>query len=330
MDKQQNIERMWQTLEQEQKAPQNADLLHLSNLLEEDIQRFSKAWQNLTTQERQKLIEALNALAENDFEVDFNAIFRLALQDKDATIREVAIDSLWEDEDVRLIPELIHFLQEDEVEKVRLSAAQGLAHFILLGETKKIRPRPFEMACKALLNTCRDREESIEVRRRALESLAYAGLKEVEDLIQEAYLHPEESMKLSAVFAMGRSANDQWKKTIIRELQNSNPAMRYEATRACGELAAREAVSEIIELTEDVDIEVQETALWALGQIGGNQARQTLKCYTQSENEALREAAIDALNELEFFHGDLDSLFNPPDSFEEEDEDWDLLPPQNT
>jgi HEAT repeat protein len=50
--------------------------------------------------------------------------------------------------------------------------------------------------------------------------------------------------------------------------------------------------------------------LWALGQIGGDKARQILERYCGSECEATRMAAEAALDELEFLHGDLSSFFD--------------------
>jgi HEAT repeat protein len=265
-------------------------------------------------------------MAERDIHMDFAAVFRLAMKDTDSQVRAVAIDGLWESEDVRLVPQLAESLTEDQAEEVRVAAAQCLAHFVLLGELQKIRPEPFDTACRALLGRLDEAdEESLEVRRRALESIAYAGLDEVEDLIWAAYGHPEELMRISAVFAMGRSADGQWIKQVMNNLHHPNPAMRYEAARAAGELSAEEAVPDLVELTEDVDVEVQQAALGALGQIGGSQARRTLQRYVTSDDEAVREAARAALRELEFFHGDIDRFFGPPEDFSGEGgEPWSL------
>jgi HEAT repeat protein len=81
--------------------------------------------------------------------------------------------------------------------------------------------------------------------------------------------------------------------------------MRYEAARACGELQLHDTVTELEELTDDVDPEVQEAAIWALGQIGGDRARQILERHCSATDEVIRTAAEDALSELEFLHGDL-------------------------
>jgi len=64
-------------------------------------------------------------------------------------------------------------------------------------------------------------------------------------------------------------------------------------------LRVSEAVSPLIKLVEDVDREVQEAAIWALGQIGGRRARRVLESCAQSEDETLQAAAEDALAELD-------------------------------
>jgi len=116
-------------------------------------------------------------------------------------------------------------------------------------------------------------------------------------------------MQISAVFAMGRSADTRWARQVRQELFSPNTALRYEAARACGELQLSEAVPELEELADDVDHEVQEAALWALGQVGGDKAREILEHYCLAENEATQTAAEAALDELEFLYGGLSEFF---------------------
>ena len=116
-------------------------------------------------------------------------------------------------------------------------------------------------------------------------------------------------MRVSAIFAMGRSADSCWARHVCQELFSPNPELHYEAARACGELQLAEAVSELEELADDADPEVQEAALWALGQIGGGKAREILERYCHAQDEATRTAAEAALDELEFLHGELSDLF---------------------
>jgi len=292
-------------LNQEPKMPAQASLYLFSNLEPGDVMRVRETWVCLPDALRQQMIARLIQVAEADFEANFDAVFYLGLEDDDAQVRTTAIEGLWEDENVSLIPILIDRLQEDESIAVREAAATSLGRFILLGELEKIRPDPCALAYNGLLAACQDVDEHADVQRRALESLAYTSNETVADLIDQAYAAPEEKVHISAVFAMGRSADTRWAGYVRQELFQPNPALRYEAARACGELELREAVPDLEELADDVDSQVQEAALGALGQIGGDKARKILERYCAASNEATRAAAEDALEQLEFLHGDL-------------------------
>lgn len=307
---------LWQSLEALQHTPQVADLKQFSGLLAEDIQRLTAIWGTLPVDVRRGTVRAWNALAVEDFEMDFSAALRIAMRDEDADVRATAIVGLDEDEDIRLIPQLNEILEHDTAVTVRAAAARALAHFVLMGELDKILPHAFETACTALLKAHNNLDEDLEVRRHALEALGYTNLHDTPKMIEAAYAHPAEKMRISAVLAMGRSADKRWAKIACRELLSPLPEMRYEATRACGELALPEAVPALVELADDVNLDIQQMALWALGQIGGKQAQRTLEQYIDADNPVLRRAAHDALEELEFFHGDLATFFGPPTEFD--------------
>jgi HEAT repeat protein len=303
------LEILLSDLESNGAMPVQAALYHLSNLEREDTLRVHRIWPALPVKLRQELTARLVELAEADFELDFGAVFRIGLTDEDPVVRMVAVEGLWEDEDVLLIPALVKLLRQDASVDVRAAAAESLGRFILLGELNKIRAESQQAAYTATLAACQDPHEDLTVQRRALESLAYVGNETVIELIQAAYDMPDEKMHASAVFAMGRSADTRWATLVQNEIFSPNPELRYEAARACGELQLRDSVTDLSELVEDADPEVQEAALWALGQIGGDQARQILARCCQEENEAIRAAAEAALEELEFLHGDLDDFF---------------------
>jgi HEAT repeat protein len=289
--------------------PDQALLCYLSGTDCEESARVAHIWAELPTDLRLSLISRLVKMAEADFTLNFGAIFRIAMEDENAEVRRIAIEGLWEDEDVRLVPPLAQRLEEDESVRVRAAAAQSLGRFVLLGELEKIRPRPREMAYAALLRALQASDEHTEVRRRALESLAYVCNETVVASIREAYDSPSEKLRISAVFAMGRSADTRWDQEVRQELFSTNPEMRYEAARACGELQLPGAVVMLEELTEDIDAEVQQAAIWALGQVGGERAREILEHYSRGVDEAVRSAAEAALEEFEFLHGDLEDLF---------------------
>ena len=289
--------------------PAQAALYHLSGLDPETAGRVRQAWPDYPTELRRRLVARLVELAEADFEVDFGAVFRLGLEDEDGAVRTAAIEGLWEDRDVHLISSLVSLLLEDQVTAVRAAAATSLGRFVLLGEVAETRLDPHVAAYQALLTACRNLEEDSQVRRRALESLAYVGNQAVADLIRAAYSDPEEDVRISAVFAMGRSADDCWARYVLRELASPSPGLRYEAAIACGELELDDAVPDLLELADDSDPQVQWASLWALGQIGGEAAREALERYCESEDKATRTAAEEALNELLFLHGDLTDIF---------------------
>jgi HEAT repeat protein len=256
--------------------------------------------------------------------MDFSAIFRIAMHDEDAVVRSVAIIGLEEVEDPRLVREFARLLRHDPSSLVRTAAAKGLARFVLLGELQKINRAPFRTATSALIEAYHDADEALQVRRNAVEAMAYTGTRHVPEIIKEAYEHQDQEMRISAVLAMGRSADARWADIVIAELRNSTPEMRFEAIRACGELQLRDAAPDIIDLTEDVDLGIKTMALWSLGQIGGRKARKTLERHVDADNAAVQEAAQAALNELEFLYGDLTTFFGAPGEFRGESEvTWD-------
>jgi hypothetical protein len=90
-------------------------------------------------------------------------------------------------------------------------------------------------------------------------------------------------------------------------------------------LQARQAVLALIDLLDDPDREVQGAAVWALGQVGGRQAREALRTCLMSDDEVLREAAEEALSELEFYRDPLSLSLYGTDLGGEEEEDEGLF-----
>jgi len=299
-----------------------ARLYVLSNLDRNDLARLEAAWPQLPDERRCAAMRHLVDIAETNFEVNFEPVFRLGLRDPDAAAREAAIDGLWEEQDPALIPPLINMLQRDPAESVRAMAASVLGHYVYLDEIEEIPRAQVAPALRALRAIVAAPDEPLEVRRRAVEALSFSSADDVPGLIRAAYASPDERMRLSAVFAMGSSADDQWIETVIAELDSPSPAMRYEAARAAGELEARNAVPALAQMLDDPDREAQEMAIWALGQIGGEHAQKLLSELAEGDDAELAEAAVDALEEMVWMHGgDRDMplfLFDP--NADEDDE----------
>lgn len=287
--------------------PLNISRLYcLSMPTHEDMETFVRVWPGSIDVERRRcIIQNLMEIAEVNFSVDFNAIFRYMLSDPDAVVRATAVDALWEDERHDLIDPLLRMVREDPAVEVRASAAQALGKYVLQGELEELPDERAEVIRVALRDVFYDESEAVEVRRRALESIAYRDDEETREIIATSYEDPSPKMRVSAVFAMGRSVDPYWRETVLRELDNPSPEMRFEAARACGELAVRRAVPRLLDMLLDPDREIQEAAIWSLGQIGGNRAKQALQLLIQGDDEGLREAAEDALGELLLMEGEI-------------------------
>lgn len=297
-----------------------AALYALSGLERADVDKIRSAWPTFPADRRAVAMRHLVEIAEDNFEVDFSAIYRLGLADNDPAVRIAAIDGLWEDDDPALIPILLNLLK-DEVEGVRAAAAGALGRFLYAGELEELPAEKVAPIKPALKTMFADSTQPLDVRRRALESLGFLGFEEVGHLLQQGYEHTDQKMRLSAVFAMGRSADERWGETVKFELDAHDPEMRFEAARACGELEYTPATRRLIELVDDVDDDVQHASIWALGQIGGDKARQTLQAILESDAESLYDDAEAALDELEFKGDHLDfTMFDFED--EDEDEEW--------
>lgn len=280
----------------------------LSDLHREQLEQFFTAWDGVSKERRRRLVLSLVELAEASFEVNFDAIFRRCLDDPDHKVRAAAIDGLWENESPALIGPFLTMLRHDPSAQVRAAAASGLGHYVLAGELEELEPAVQDRIVLELLTLFHTEGESSEVRRRAIESAAYACTPEVLEALELAYSDEREKMRLSAVLGMGRSCSRQWRPILLRELGNPSSAMRYEAAHACGELMLRQAVPKLSRLIHDPDREVCNAAIWALGEIGGEPARQALLAAFDGADEDTQAAIDDALAEQALLSDDADFL----------------------
>jgi len=298
-------------------------LYALSGASSAEVKLFRERWPTLPAERRRIITAALTESAEANFELDFNRLFHVTLEDEDEQVRTLSVEGLWEDEEVSLVLPLVNILRRDPSTAARAAAANSLGRFVLLGELEELDERYAKLVRGALLEAIEGEEEEREVRRRAIESIAFLTDDCVRDIVAAAYDEPYEDMRISAVFAMGRTNDPYWSATVLSELSSANPAMRYEAARACGELELVESVSELIRLVSDPDREVQFASIGALGQIGGPRARHILQVLSRSRDDVVRLLAEDSLAELELGERPLDLLLCKPDELEDEEQDED-------
>jgi HEAT repeat protein len=293
----------------------NATIFYgLSNLDERDLPRVRDVWGGLPVEYRQKLLHQLVDVSETNFELDYRALGVMALGDEDAESRATAIELLWEDETIDLMNHLIDIAQWDESVQVRAGAAGALGRYILLGELGDLPESETVRAQDVVVNLLTDMDEDVEVRRRALESIANCSHEIVADAIMEAFESDDPRMQASAVFAMGRSYDNRWNALVMREITNPDPAIRYEAARASGELEIEEALPHLARLAQGRDREIKEVAIWSLGEIGGSYALRVLGTLADAaekdEDDELLEAIEEALGNASLAGRDMDFDFD--------------------
>ncbi|WP_119072211.1 HEAT repeat domain-containing protein [Aggregatilinea lenta] len=293
---------------------------------------FRAAWPDLSAERRRNLVLRLVETAETNFELDFSAIIHMALQDPDSEVRRSAVEGVLEDAAMNTIERVIQMALHDPFSDVRAAATRTLGLFVLRGELGKL-PDYFNTRLQdAVLALYYDLHEDFDVRRRALEAISNCGREGVKDLIHEAYQSDDLPMRVSAVYAMGRSCDETWAKQILDELSSDEPELRYEAARASGELELQKALPRLIELAYDDDREIQEAAIWAMGEIGGSTARKVLNELAALADDAgddeLNDAIAEAQSMATLAGQDLLPLFDFGDLDEDDDDDdlgYDLL-----
>jgi len=300
-------------------------LHHFSDIAPSNLESLLKVWPKMSPRRKHTLLEDLEDLAETDTLTSFDDMARPLLNDPDAAVRIQAIRLLWESEDKKLVPIYLKFLQEDEDAGVRAAAANALGLFIYLGELETI-PTDLQHKIEDQLLKSVASSEDILVRRRSLESLGYSGREEVIPLIEAAYREKNPDWVVSALFAMGRSSDERWKKQVLSQLHAPDEDVRSEAIVAAGELELSSARPILLDLLEDEeDLELRRELIWALSKIGGQGVRdrldELLEIEEDDEEADFIEEAIDNLSFTEDTQFTLLNIDPGDDLHEEEDLD---------
>jgi len=281
-------------------------LHRFSDLQPVDFTKLKGIWEQIDADRRLALVEDLENLAEADTLVSFDELSKFALDDSDPRVREVAIRLLWESEDNSLINRFLNMVDNDPDGKVRSAAATALGQFVYYGELEEIPERDLHHIEEKLLALTTDQSKEKLLRRRALESLGYSSRPEVKNLIREAYHSNDTEWLVSAIFAMGRSANASWIPFVLDMLDSENDEVLYEAVRAAGELEAPKARKPILQIvkSQPEGSQIRLAGIWSLSKIGGHKVRDTLEeMLEESEDDEEIDILEDALENLQFTEG---------------------------
>ncbi len=277
-----------------------ADFVEASDLSPSELGTFAKTWFGMAVERQLWVIDTMVELAEDNPELDFCAIFKMCLKDREEAVQLRAIEGLWEYEDRSIIAGLIQLLCSDKSTEVRAAAATGMGKFAMLVQDGKLLPKDAEVVMENLLAVLQDEDEDLEVRRRSLEAVAPFNTREIEKYVSWAYESDDLKLKSSSIYAMGRTGETSWLPLLIKELQSIEPTMRYETANACGELGDEDVVPHLISLLEDDDYQVQMAGLTAMGKIGGSLAKRALLHCLKEGDATLEDAARSALDSVEF------------------------------
>ncbi len=296
-------------------------LNRLSDLEPVDSASLKENWSKISTRRREALLEDLEEVHIADDLLSFEEVARTALHDPAPGVRRRAINILREYELVDLIPTFVRMAEHDPDAEVRAVAAAALSTYVFMGEVEDISQKKLQQVEECLLRITSGSDTPL-VRRRALEALGFSSRPEVTELIDQAYSSPDVDWLITALFAMGRSADPRWNSKVLKMLTHQRPAVRAEAASACGELEIKASVPRLLELLEDVDLDVRMASIWSLSQLGGEGVRAALEnlCDTTDDDEEANQ--IDnALENLDFTEEmkDLALLEIPEDGNEPDD-----------
>jgi HEAT repeat protein len=269
----------------------------LSGLSTTDIKRLEPVWETIDAEKRRALLLELAEASELNFEFEYRELGFFALNDGDANIREAAIDLLWEDESLELMERLTEIAQWDESTSVRAAATSALGRFILLGEYEEIQEQQAVRVQDVVIGILTNEDEEVDVRRRALEAISNCGHQIVHEAIRDAYSGSEQKMRVSAIFAMGRTYDSDWKDIVLRELSSEDPEIRYEAARSAGELEIKASVPYLGKIAREDEREIQEVAVWSLGEIGGREALRILSTLAEDTDEVEDENFLESIED---------------------------------
>jgi len=275
-------------------------LTKLSSIASSEADALREAWPQAVLNRRRQVMRRLIDLTEDNVDLDFDAVYKVALTDDDEEVRHLAIQGLWEYEGRDLIGPLIDMLRHDSVESVRAQAALALGRYVLRAEFQRLHPADGKRIEEALRAAINNPDEAVEVRGRALEAVGALSSPWVHESIENAYRSKHHRLRISAMHAMGRACDPRWQPLIVQELSSDEEEMRFEAAHACGLVCDEAAVPRLKRLLRDRDVEVQEAAIASLGEIGGVEAREALEGLQSHPNVRVREAAVAAMDDLDF------------------------------
>ena len=251
---------------------------YFSDLSRHDLNLLKQRWEFVTPQRKTALVQDLGSLMDYDFQVSFTDFAKFCLNDDEPQVRAGAIRLLFEYEKKDMVEPMLDILANDAEDMVQAMAATMLGNYVYQGELDEL-PLLLKKRIEDALLEAIEESNSVLLQRRALEALSYSSREEVPPLILAAYEKKERDWKVTALFAMGRSANQQWGPYILRNLESDEPELLFEAIQAAGEMYLESAlpqIQEIAENSQEMDQLIRMAIARALENIGDSESIEVL------------------------------------------------------
>lgn len=285
--------------------PDDTEFYNLSDLSARQTSTFNSVWRQVVPFRKLNILSKLVELSHDNTKLDFNTVFRHCLSEPDEDVVCKALQGLWESEERNLISPLCHLTNRGSSIKVRAAAATALEKFATLAMERKLIRKDHIRVQECLISTLENTYEHVDVRRRALESISVLNTEQVNEFIEWAYNSDDPDLKSSALYAMGKTGESTWLVRLVKEFKSPIPILRYEAANACGALEEENAIPHLTSLIDqDDDIEIQLSAIRAIGTIGGPLAKKALRRCMKSRDPMIEETASEYLELVRSFEDD--------------------------
>ena len=282
-----------------------------SDITPENHKMIQEVWSKVDPIRKQKLYKDFVKLASTDTLVSFLDMGHLGIDDEDPVIRAASIRLLEYFDSLCHIDTLINMASNDTEEIVRETAVIFLGNFVYEGELMEIPEQDYAKILTFLFDKYASKDTEL-VRRRCLEAVSFSANETVPVMIKDA-LKKSQPWVISAIFSMGRSANQMYKDEVLKFLADDDEEILFEAVKAAGELNLAEARQPILAMIATPAFEedeiFRETVIWALSEIGGDNVAEALNILLEKcEDEEEAEFLTTALENLELTEGIMGSL----------------------
>ena len=288
-----------------------AALSQLSGISRPEATELSLTWEEWTEARRLELIERLTGLQEDHNDLEFEVVFKEGLRLDDPRGRVLSLLGLSESHDRTLVATFALILRNDPDRRVRESAARASAGLASLAAQGRLTERDSSLLCATLHEALDNEDETIEVKRRALETIGFFGRVDAERHIDRLSSDVDPATLRSTLIAVARTSDPHWLPLATLHLDHFDAGVRYEAVAAFGEIGVEEDAQRLEPPLDDQDLAVQEAAIKALGLLGGPEAAVLLSRAMKSPEPAIVAAATETLNMLTAEDGMLEVA--PPD-----------------